>query len=150
MKKALKISAIVFGLLLLLIIALPFLFKGKILKTVQNEINKNLNAVVTFDGAGVSLLRHFPDLTVKIKNLTVKGTSDFDKDTLASIPALSLTLDLVSVFHGADYKVKQIALISPRLLFKVLADGKVNWVIMKESGTSDTPLAPSAFKVYLV
>ena len=90
MKKALKISAITIGLLLLIIIALPFVFKGKIQKTVQSEINKNLNAVVTFDGVGLSLIRHFPDLTVKVNNLIVKGTGDFDKDTLASIPALSL------------------------------------------------------------
>ncbi len=149
MKKALKISAIVIGLLLLIIIALPFVFKGKIEKAVQAEINKNLNAVVTFDGVGVSLLRHFPDLTVNVKSLIVVGTEDFEKDTLVSLPALSFTLDLASVFRGSDYKVKQIGLSSPRLLFKVLANGKVNWDIMKETGTVDTVSAPSAFKVYL-
>ena len=51
MKKALKISAIVIGLLLLVIIVLPFVFKGKIEKAVQSEINKNLNAIVTSAGA---------------------------------------------------------------------------------------------------
>ena len=149
MKKALKISAIAIGLLLLVIIVLPFVFKGKIEKAVQSEINKNLNAIVTFDGVGVSLIRHFPDLTVKVKTLIVKGTGDFDKDTLASIPALSLTLDLASVFRGSNYKVKQIGLTSPRLLFKVLKNGKTNWDIMKETGKTDTVSAPSAFKVYL-
>ncbi len=149
MKKALKISVIVIGLLLLVIIVLPFAFKGKIQKVVQTEINKNLNAVVSFDGVGLTLLRHFPDLTVKVKNLIVKGTGNFEMDTLASIPAVSLTLDLASVFRGSDYKVKQIGLTSPRLLFKVLANGKPNWDITKETGTTDTVSAPSAFKVYL-
>jgi hypothetical protein len=50
MNKSLKISAIVIGLLLLIILVLPLAFKGKIQKTVQSEINKNLNAVVSFDG----------------------------------------------------------------------------------------------------
>jgi len=149
MKKALKISAIVIGLFLIVIIALPFVFKGKIEKVVQSEINKKLNAVVTFDGVGVSLIRHFPDLTVKVKSLVVKGTGDFDKDTLASIPALSFTLDLASVFNGSNYKVKQIGLTSPHLLFKVLKNGKANWDIMKETAAADTVSAPSAFKVYL-
>lgn len=149
MKKALIISAIVIGLLLLIIIALPFVFKGKIEKTVKSEINKNLNAVVTFDGVGLSLLRHFPDLTVKVIDFSVVGTGDFGKDTLASIPALSLTLDLASVFRGSDYKVKQISLTSPRLLFKVLKNGKVNWDIMKPSATADSVSQPSTFKVYL-
>ena len=149
MKKAIKISAGIIGILLLLIIVLPFIFKGKIQKAVQSEINKNLNAVVTFDRVGVSLIRHFPDLTVKVENLIIIGTSGFEKDTLANLPALSLTLDLASVFRGSYYKVKQIILTSPRLLFKVLANGKVNWDIMKQTGTTDTVPTPPAFKVYL-
>lgn len=149
MKKALKISAIVVGILFFVLIALPFVFKGKIEKAIQSEINKNLNAVVTFDGVGVSLIRHFPDLSVKVNDLVVKGSGDFEKDTLASIKNLSLTLDLASVFKGSSYKVKQIGLTSPRLLFKVLKNGKVNWDIMKETGAADTVTAPSVFKVYL-
>ena len=149
MKKMLKISVLILGSILLLLIVLPFAFQGKIKQQVQNEINKSVNAVVSFDGVGVSLIRHFPDLTVRIKGLSVKGTGAFDKDTLASIPALSLTLDLAGVFRGSDYKVKQIRLVSPRLLFKVLADGKANWDITKETGTTDTVSAPSAFKVTL-
>lgn len=148
-KKALKISAIVIGLLLLIVIALPFVFKGKIQKAVQSQINKNLDAVVTFDGVGVTLFRQFPDLTVKVKNLVVAGAGDFDKDTLASIPALTLTVDLASVFRGSNYKVKQIGLTSPHLLFKVLANGKVNWDIMKEPGATDSVSETSDFKVYL-
>ncbi len=149
MKKALKISALVSGFLFVIILALPFVFKGKIQRAVQTELNKKLNASVTFDGVGVTLLRHFPDLTVNIKDLCVIGSGDFAKDTLASIPALSLTLDLASVFNGSNYKVKQIGLKSPRLLLKVLADGKANWDIMKTTGTADTVTAPSAFKVSL-
>lgn len=149
MKKVVKISAIILGSFLLVIIVLPFAFQGKIKQQVQNEINKSLNAEVKFDGVGVSLLRHFPDLTVRIKGLSVKGIDAFEKDTLASIPALSLTLDLASVFRGSGYKVKQIRLVSPRLFFKVLADGKANWDITKETATTDTVSAPSAFKVYL-
>jgi len=149
MKKALKISAIVVGLLLLVVIALPFMFKGKIQKAVQSEINKNLNAVVTFDGVGLSLIRHFPNLTVKVKDLVVRGTGDFEKDTLASMAGLSLTIDLASVFGGSEYKVKQIDLSSPRFLFKVLKNGKVNWDVMKPSANADTVSAPSTFKVKL-
>jgi uncharacterized protein involved in outer membrane biogenesis len=147
MKKALKILVITIGFLLLIIVAIPFLFKGKIQDSVQSEINKNLNAVVSFDGVGVSLFRHFPDLTVKVKNLVIKGSGDFGKDTLASIPALSFTLDLASVFKGSDYKVRQILLTSPRLLFKVLNNGKVNWDVVKESETSDTIEEVSVFNL---
>ncbi|MFZ4548435.1 MAG: AsmA family protein, partial [Bacteroidales bacterium] len=149
MKKTLKISAIVIGLILLIIIALPFAFKGKIQKAVQVEINKNLNAAVSFDGVGANLFRHFPNLTLNIENLHVVGSGDFEKDTLAAIPTFSITLDLASVFSGNAYKVKQIAVSSPQLLFKVLKNGKANWDIMKVSDTMASASEPSSFKVYL-
>ncbi len=149
MKKALKISAITLGAVLLLMFILPFAFKGKIKEQVQKEINKNLNASVAFDGVGLSLFSHFPDMTLNLKKLNVVGINEFSKDTLAGIPSLSLTLNLMSVIRGKDYEVKQVLLDSPRLLFKVLKDGKVNWDIMKPSGTADTSAAPSAFKVKL-
>ena len=149
MKKALKISAIVIGIFLLIIILLPFVFKGKIQKAVQLEINKNLNAVVSFDKVGANLFSHFPDLTINVENLCVIGSGDFEKDTLASISTFSISLDLASVFGSNGYEVKQIIVSSPHLLFKVLANGKANWDIAKSTGTTDSTSAPSEFKIYL-
>lgn len=150
MKKALKISSIILIVILVVIILLPLAFKGRITRVVQDEINRNLNAVVTFKGVGVSLIRNFPDLTVNVSNLNVKGVVPFENDTLASIPALRLTVNLMSVFRGSDYEIKQIKLASPKLLFKVLADGRVNWDVMKVDTTaSDTVSEPSNFKALL-
>jgi hypothetical protein len=149
MKKAFKIVAIVIGALLLLMIILPFAFKGKIKEQLTREINAGLNARVGFEGVGLSLFSHFPDMTLKLENLTVVGVQEFKADTLANIPSLSLTLNLMSVIRGNDYEVKQLLLFSPRILLKVLKDGKVNWDITKPSGTTDTSAAPSAFKVML-
>jgi len=149
MKKTLKISAIVIGALLLLLIVTPLLFRSKIREQVQNEINKNLNATVSFESVRLSLIRHFPAMTLNLNGLTITGTDEFKEDTLAGIPQLSITLDLVSVIRGEDYKVRKIILNSPRLLLKVLSNGKVNWDITKPSEPSDTTSAPSAFKVML-
>jgi hypothetical protein len=149
MKKVLKISAIVLGALLLLMFILPFAFKGKIKQQVQKEINNNLNARVSFSGVGLSLFSHFPDMTFSIDELNVVGINDFKGDTLASIPSLSLTLNLMSVIRGSNYEVKQVLLNSPNLHLKVLKDGKVNWDITKPSGTADTNAEPSSFKVKL-
>jgi flagellar basal body-associated protein FliL len=45
-KKILKISLITLGILLLLAIVLPFMFKGKIIAKVQEEANKNYNKII--------------------------------------------------------------------------------------------------------
>ncbi|NVO20430.1 MAG: hypothetical protein HXX13_12055 [Bacteroidetes bacterium] len=149
MKKALKISAIVLGAALILLLLIPFIFKGKIVQQVQKEINANLNAKVSFEDVGLSLLSHFPDMTLKLKKLQVVGVNEFREDTLADIPALSLTINLMSVIRGSNYEVKQIYLDTPRILLKVLKDGKVNWDIAKSSGKADTVKTASSFKVML-
>ena len=46
MKKIVKTSAIVITFLLLVAIALPFVFKGKIVALATEEANKNMNAKV--------------------------------------------------------------------------------------------------------
>lgn len=149
MKKTLKISAVVLAALLILLIVTPLLFQSKIREQVQNEINKNVNASVTFSSVRLSLIRHFPAMTLSLNGLYIVGKDDFKQDTLAVIPRLSLTLDLMSVFRGEDYEVQKIILESPRLLLKVLADGKVNWDIAEPSETTDTVTTSSEFKVRL-
>lgn len=48
MKKGLKITAITLGVLLLLMLILPFAFRGKIESIVKTEGNKMLNAQFDF------------------------------------------------------------------------------------------------------
>jgi hypothetical protein len=138
MKKTLKISGIILATLLVLALVLPFAFKGKIVSSVKQEANKNLNAVVDFGGFGFTLLRSFPDFTLNMKNVTIVGSGDFKADTLANIPSLQVTVDLMSVIKGEQYEVKKIALDDPRIVLHVLADGRANWDIMKPSVEEDT------------
>ena len=60
MKKGLKIAAIVVGVLLLLMLILPFAFRGKITTLVKTEGNKMLNTEFDFKTLDISLFRHFP------------------------------------------------------------------------------------------
>lgn len=136
MKQAVKILAIVLVMLLLAIIVLPFVFKGRIIEAVKTEANKNLNASLDFEGVSLSLLRSFPDLSVRMKQLSLVGIGDFEKDTLARIPQLRLTINLMSIFRGDQYEIKSVRMNDPAFKFKVLTDGRPNWDIVKAS--SDT------------
>jgi len=149
MRKVLKVFAIAIAGLLVLMILLPMLFKGKIREQVQKEIDRNLNARVTFGKVGLSFFSHFPNLTLRLNDLSVVGIDEFQNDTLAGISSFSMTLNLMSVIRGEDYEVSRIILDTPRILLKVAADGKVNWDIMKPSASTDSVGEPSAFKVSL-
>src|SRR4051812_26996141 len=90
-----KWSGITFLVLIVLAITLPFLFKGKIVEYVKSEINKKLDATVTFGDFDLSFISSFPDFRLTIDNLKVVGKGDFVKDTLANLPELKLDLDLM-------------------------------------------------------
>ncbi len=151
MKKFLKVSAIVIVSILIILIILPFAFKGKIKDAIQNAANKNLNAQVTFADVNLSFIRSFPNVSVNIDSLTIKGTEQFEGDTLASIPDFYASVNFMSIVRGSNFEVRKVNIDSPRIFLKVLSDGTANWNIMKEDTTAvtDTVTEPSEFKVSL-
>jgi len=137
MKKGLKITGIILGVLIILMIALPFIFKDKIVEIVKEEINNSVNAKVDFDGFGLTLFGSFPDFSFDIQGMTIVGVDEFEGDTLASIRNISFEMDMGSVFSG-NYKINSIAIDNPRLLAKVMRNGNANWDIAIEDTTVST------------
>jgi hypothetical protein len=136
MKKSIKIfSGIILGILFLMII-LPFLFKGKIIGLVKGEIDKNVNAQVRFEDAGLSFFRSFPDLTLSLSGLEVIGKEPFEKISLVKMDRIQIAIDFKSLFKGGAFDVKKIILKKPFLNLIVLESGEVNWDIVK---TDDEP-----------
>lgn len=152
MKKALKISAIVILAILLILIVLPFAFKGKIINAIKEETNKNVNAMVDFKGVGLNFFASFPNLTLSLNELTIVGKEPFTGDTLAGIEALKITVDLWDILFSGSYSVEKISLIKPDILLKVLKDGKANWDIAMPGDTTimaEADTTPSDFKLTL-
>ncbi|MEH6406715.1 MAG: hypothetical protein V7767_05485, partial [Leeuwenhoekiella sp.] len=68
MKKILKIVGIVVLVLIIGLIAAPFLFKSQIENLVKKTINNNLNATVSWEELDLTLFSSFPDAALKIKD----------------------------------------------------------------------------------
>ncbi len=153
MKKALKISLIVLGLLIITAVALPFIFKSKIVGLVTEEANKNINAKVKFsDDIGFSILKSFPDFTLTMKNIEVVGIEEFEFDTLFAVNKLEVSMDLMSVINGGQIKIRNVYLNQPRIHAIVLSNGKANWDIAKPSADTtktETTSEPAKFDVLL-
>jgi uncharacterized protein involved in outer membrane biogenesis len=153
MKKILKITGIVILAILVVLITVPFLFKGQIKSKVEDEINKNLNAKVTFESLNLSLIRSFPDFYMSLNGLTIVGKGPFEKDTLISFKSFSTRLNLISVIKMENIKIKSIILDSPNINAIVLKDGKANWDITlpsTDTTKADTTTSqPSTFKLSL-
>ena len=116
MKKSLKIAGIVILSLLLILLILPFAFKGKVAGIIQEQANKNLQAKVAFSDLSVSFFKNFPKVTATIENLSVAGVDVFEGDTLLKADEISVSVNLTSLFSDQGVNVKRIELISPRYL----------------------------------
>ena len=137
-----KWTGITLLVLIILIIAAPFIFKDKIVSIVKEQANANLNAKVDFGEFDLTLISSFPDFRFKIKNVSVVGVDDFKDDTLASIGELITDINLKSVISGDQYKINSIIIDKARILGKVLPSGKANWDIAKADSTAAA--APTA------
>lgn len=148
LRKVLKITGISLLVLILLAILIPILFKKQITRLVKNEINRTLTAKVDFSDVKLSLLRHFPRVTIILKDPSVIGASEFTGDTLVYAKTIEASANLFSVLKGKNIKIYGAYLKSPRIHLLVTKDGKMNWDIAKKTGgNGDT--TTSAFKMSL-
>lgn len=149
-KKILKWAGIIFLLLIIFLIAAPFIFKSKIVAKVKEEANKNLNAKVDFGDFDLSLIRSFPNFSLSMDNVSVANIGEFAGDTLFSAARLSATVNLMSVIRGDQYEIRGVHINSPRINAQVLTNGKANWDITKtDSSAPTTSSEPTKFKMSL-
>jgi len=130
-KRLLKITGIGLAVLLLILFLAPFLFKGKIVQIVKNQINDRLTAKVDFADLNLSFFRHFPRVSLALSDLRVTGTGVFEGDTLAAVKGVDVAVDLMSVIRGSNMKIYSILLDQPRIHLIVTRDGRANYLITK-------------------
>ncbi|HKK82249.1 MAG TPA: AsmA family protein, partial [Prolixibacteraceae bacterium] len=137
LKRFIKILLIFIGVLLLLMLIIPALFKDQILSKVKTEINSQVDATVEFQDVSLSLFRSFPDFNLGLHQLSVVGKDQFAKDTLVAFDAFRVEVDLFSAL-GGKVEVEGIVLDRPRMHARVLADSSANWNIAPPADTTVT------------
>ena len=163
MKKLLKILGAVIAAVFVLLLVLPIAFKGKIEAIVKQEGNKMLNAQFDFRSLDISLIRHFPQASVSLKEFWLKGVDEFENDTLVYAGELTAAVNVMSIFGDEGFEVSKILVDDTRLKAIVLEDGKPNWDVMKSTAEVEEAIEteatdeqapdesgePAAFKIQL-
>ena len=141
----------VVAVVLVVAIVTPLLLRGKIGDIVKREANAMLAARLDFEKLDISLLRNFPNASLNLKGLTLVGTDRFEGDTIVAARRITVVVNLMSLVGDEGFEVRKIILASPALHAHKLADGAVNWDVMKLSEPADTTAAeesaPSSFRL---
>ncbi len=153
MKKFLKITAAVIAVIVLLLVSLPLLFTDKIEALIKEEGNKMLNAKFDFESLDISLIRNFPLAYVTLEDFYLKGAGVFENDTLVAAGELTASVNLMSLFGDEGYDIREILIDDASVKAIVLADGAVNWDIMKaaeeEELAAEDTTATAPFRIKL-
>lgn len=149
-KKILKFSGLVIGIVVVLALVLPFVFKDKIVTLVKKEVNNSLNAEVDFRSASLSFFKHFPRVSLSLQNLYIAGVGQFSGDTLVKANEIDVAVNLWSVITGSTMEIHSVSLNAPSIHAIVRKDGSANWDIVKpDSSTSESTDSSGAFHVAL-
>lgn len=130
-KRILKWSGISFLLLLITIIALPFIFEKQIFEKVKSVINDNLNAKFECADYGLTLISTFPNFTLELNNVSLEGVEEFQGVKLLKSESIVFTIDIYSVLWGDQIDIKKIGLKKTDVNVIVLENGKANYDIAK-------------------
>jgi uncharacterized protein involved in outer membrane biogenesis len=133
MKKGLIIAGTFLGLLIITMVAIPFVFKGNIVQKIKISANNTLNAKVDFSDIELSLFRSFPQLNIRLKNLSVTGTNEFDNIRLLTVAEFSTSVNISSLWKSDGISITSINLDQPVVNLLVNKAGKSNWDIARTS-----------------
>jgi len=139
-KRILKVTGIIIALLLLTAILVPILFKDKIMAFAKKEMNEQLNATADFKDISISLFRHFPNLSVNIKEISIVNKAPFLNDTLIAASSIDVSVDLMKAIKGT-YDILGIDVNMPRIHALVNEKGEANWNITKPDTTQKVATA---------
>lgn len=154
MRRIVKIACWIVAVILVLALTAPMLLRGKIAEIVKREANEMLVARLDFDKLNISLLRHFPHASVELRSLTLVGTERFEGDTIVAADRISVVVNLMSLFGDEGYEVTKVILARPAVHARKMADGAVNWDVMRPAEPADEAPAveeatsePSSFRL---
>lgn len=152
LKKILKITGIVFLVLVVAAFAIPYFFKDQIKAKILSSINENVDAKVAFDDADLSLFKNFPNASVTIDKLSIINKAPFEGDTLVAFEELNLKMSIKEIFKGENEPMNIDGISSKNGLINIIfnKDGIGNYDIAlknKDKKEENSNSKPMVFKI---
>jgi hypothetical protein len=140
-------TVVALAFVFVLLAAVPLLFRDRIVERVRARVDGSVAARVDWSGTSLSLLRSFPNLTLRLDDLVVTGVDRFDGDTLVAMQRFGVVLDVWSVVRSIrsdeSIVIRSVDLQRPTVKLLVLEDGTANWDIAASDAAASDDAARS-------
>lgn len=144
LKKTLKISGITFGVTLLLLLLIPFLFADTITEKIKGLANENLDGEINFGESDLSFFKHFPSLTLTLENFNLNGSQPFKDQSLVFAKEISLGINIPSLLFGSQMNIDEIYVNNAKINVQVNTQGQANYNVYKSESKKPTTNAKTA------
>ena len=121
-KKTLKIVAIIFIVLVVALVSIPYLFEDKIKEMIAETINKNVDAKVSFEDVNLSLFKSFPQANVTVDKLSIINKAPFEGDTLVFLNEINLKMSVKELFKDKNEGMNIESIYSSNALINIIFD----------------------------
>lgn len=139
LKRKVLIAFTIFILLTISVLSFfPFIYKNQIKNEVLSFANSEINGDVSFSEVNLSFYHQFPNFSLEVNDLLIRGTGVFEKDTLLFAKQLSLCLDLKTYLKNNEIHINRIILNRPIVNLVINSDTLKNFNILKSNADSDT------------
>ncbi|MEZ5690236.1 MAG: AsmA family protein [Rickettsiales bacterium] len=130
MKRIIKWSLILFVLLVIAIVSVPFLIPINTVKEIAISKVKELTGrdLVIAGEIKASL---WPDIGVKLQKVSLSNPENFSKKNMVEIDSLTAEVALMPLFSG-DIRIKQFILSKPTINLEIDKNNKNNWQFGKK------------------
>jgi hypothetical protein len=140
MKKLFKVSGIILGSVILLLIALVLLvrvYENEIKQKFVKELNKYLVVEVKVGEIELAALKKFPNISVLMKDVEVKEFTGKPGDCFVRIREISFQMNIVN-FIKKNYTIEKITANNGEINIRVDHNGKGNYHIWKQVTATKT------------
>lgn len=117
---------------------ISMMYKNEIKDLITKTANEKLKAKFQFEDASISLLRHFPRLSIEVENSSIIGKNEFKNDTLAQIPKLTIQIAPLAYLLDKNIEIQEVILEQAQFNLIILPSGLMNWDIY-QAPPSDSP-----------
>ena len=136
MKRILKIAAIVFAILLVIVVALPFLINVNSFRPqIEAQLTSALGRPVTVGNLSLSILTG----SVEANNIAIADDPAFSKSPFITANSLKVGVELIPLILSKQLNVTEITLQQPEITLLKAADGKWNFSSIGGASTTQAP-----------
>ncbi|WEK21716.1 MAG: AsmA-like C-terminal region-containing protein [Candidatus Pedobacter colombiensis] len=141
-KITLKVFAIFVALVFLIYVGLATYVNAnqkKLLTTVTEQLNKNLNGTLTIGGMNSSFLKGFPGVSLSLKNVILKDSLwDRHKHNLLEAKDFDVSVNVLGLLRG-DIDIEKIGINNSTIYLFTDSNGYSNTAVFKNKKQQDKP-----------